>query len=151
MSFKIVQTKKKNGSLELAVVPTAWEKENTVKWPSSSMRLSQIKKMLQDPTSVPGGVGKDWNEFKCTVKQQNIATFDEAEILIKTMQQRSDSESEAINKTNMPAPTSGKRPLRVTATVSKNPDEDRLNLNAKVNIPYIPYISISSFCGAHSN
>lgn len=130
--FKIVQIKKTNGGLELAAVPSAWESNGTVKWPSK-MTKSKIKNLMEDASSVPPVDSKDWTSHVCVLKRTNFATYTQASNEIAEMELNSDSD--AMDATKMPPPSipPNKRPIRRCANVAKpNADDLRNDFNSQV-------------------
>lgn len=131
MSFKIVQLTKATGKLELAAVPSAWESNGTLKWPSKMSR-NKISQILHDASSVPGD-GKEWISYVCTVKRLNMATYTEALNELADMELNSDSDLDSL-KMPPPQPSACKRlARRCTATVAKtNADDLRNDFNRQV-------------------
>ncbi|XP_055697101.1 uncharacterized protein LOC129798138 [Phlebotomus papatasi] len=74
--YKIVKTIER-GKVFIAACPSAWEIEGNLFWPNKN-----VTKYRQDPNSIPG---KDWKLFKCVVKTENIATFEEALVIEKSL------------------------------------------------------------------
>lgn len=138
--FKIVQTTKSGGELDLAAVPFQWENDGMVLWPTRSNE--NVMSSLMNPASLPG---KGFKPHKCVVKRQNILTWEQAQSMIDVMEQHSDTAASSASecdaaKEMMPPPkqtrTSIKsRPLRsFTTKIPINADSDRNNYNTAVSV-----------------
>lgn len=127
--YKIVQSKNKKGDPELCAVPAAWEKDRILYWPPK-MSTTKLLKLLNNPGSVPD---KDWTKIDCIPKRTDLASLDLANDEIDAMESQSDTAASDIDcNITMPAPktTNFRSAKRVVATVSVNPDAERLNYNA---------------------
>lgn len=93
--FKIVQTFEKQGTDEkkmLAIVPSGWESNGVLMWPESYSQ-NDFMKRLKDAKSIPSD-DHSWTPYAGTkVKRTGIATYKEAEKILKDMMPNSDSSS----------------------------------------------------------
>lgn len=109
--FKIVQTSE-NGKLQLVTVPSAWESEEQLRWPTK-MRATCFNAMVRDASSVPA---EEWQFVQCRLKRTNIASYTEAEKLLSAMSQESDSSSTEMLP---PMAFSRKRKLEARAHIGR--------------------------------
>ncbi|XP_041989258.1 uncharacterized protein LOC121740592 [Aricia agestis] len=88
MPFKIVQTSE-NNKIRLFTVPSAWEDQNILKWPRK-----MLTKYIKDEFSTPEG---DWKQLRCTVKRQDIPSYETAEYVLKEMLNHTDTEDDTLS------------------------------------------------------
>ncbi|XP_055837843.1 uncharacterized protein LOC129906193 isoform X2 [Episyrphus balteatus] len=102
--YKIVKTVN-NGKNELSVVPSGWEKNGILYWPSKTAGAAAMLS-IEDPLSVPGKKG--WSKHKCIVQRRNIKwDFETAEREVKKMLAESEmsaSSSSENESTKRPQP-----------------------------------------------
>lgn len=135
MSFKVVQLEKKNGQLELAAVPTGWEKDNILFWPVGVRNSALFK----DPNSVPQTAGGKWQRYNCEVKRKDLETYEQASAQIDLMENESDTclsdgAEESKKLPARPVAAQQNRPKRRTCVPISNPDLQRNNFNEVVSI-----------------
>lgn len=88
--FKIVQTTEPNRGKCLTVVPSGWEKNVTLFWPSKKLRSSLGLKLIKNPNSLPG---EGWEKLSCIKKRDNFLLYQSAEAEMKAMTEVRDSET----------------------------------------------------------
>lgn len=71
--FKVVQTFE-NGKSYICAVPSGWEKNGILEWPTGGPGVN-IEKLRSNPTSIPNS---SWSKTKCVVKKNNCETFKDA-------------------------------------------------------------------------
>lgn len=80
--FKIVQTTE-NGLTKLTVVPSGWEKNGVLYWPTSS------KCDISDSSSKPDS---KWKQFPCQLKRTGFITYQQANEELDAMAAQSDTD-----------------------------------------------------------
>lgn len=88
MPYKIVQTIE-GGVATLSVVPALWETRGLLRWPPRSTKYPM--KLLKDENSRPG---PGWDTLKCTLKRNNIRTYEDANSELTFMEQNTDTDNQ---------------------------------------------------------
>ncbi|PZC70365.1 hypothetical protein B5X24_HaOG202060 [Helicoverpa armigera] len=84
MTYKIVQTIER-GRKSLVIVPSFWEDKGKLWWPPKKT----LFKLMKDDQSEPS---KDWKLMKCTLKRNNIQTYQLADDELSAMEENSDTD-----------------------------------------------------------
>ena len=88
MPFKIVQTIEE-GVATLSVVPALWEAQGRLRWPPRTTKYPI--QLVKHENSRPG---PGWDTLKCTLKRNNIRTYEDANSELTLMEQNMDTDNE---------------------------------------------------------
>lgn len=101
MPFKIIQTNENQRKM-LVIVPSMWEENGHLWWPPKN--TTKYKTLMKDELSRPEK--NQWKLMDCTLKRNNIRTYDLAEAELSIMEEKSDTDVNDMLLTGMVRPVS---------------------------------------------